>query len=78
MPIKKINGNISGTNTISKYGGPTLTLPMPNASANSGYKVPSNTAPAATTSNKLLPSKNDSRDSKLNRPPSFTFGARNA
>ena len=43
-PIRNTSGAISGTNTVSKYGGPTEILPMPSASSNSGYSVPSSTA----------------------------------
>src|ERR1041385_6058701 len=46
-PIKNIAGAIKGTKTLLKYGGPTDSLPRPNASMISGYNVPSNTEPAA-------------------------------
>jgi hypothetical protein len=34
--MRKSAGAISGTNTVSKYGGPTEILPPPNASSASG------------------------------------------
>ena len=51
---------------------------MFSASMMSGYKVPSNTAPVATTSKMLLSNKNDSRDTKPMVPPKVTAGARQA
>jgi len=71
-------GTISGTNTVSKYGGPTEILPMPSASRNSGYMVPSSTVAAATKSRTLFTSSSDSRDTRLNLPPRPTLGARQA
>ena len=35
-PIRNTSGVISGTNTVSKYGGPTEILPRLSASRNSG------------------------------------------
>ena len=69
---------MSGIKTASKYGGPTEILPMSSASNNNGYKVPSNTAAAATINKTLLVSNADSREIKLKRPPIPTFGARQA
>src|SRR3981189_2635598 len=40
-PIRNSAGAISGTNTASKYGGPTEILPTPSASSSSGESVPS-------------------------------------
>ncbi len=56
------SGTMSGTNTRSKYGGPTDNLPKFSASMMSGYKVPNNTAAMATTNSTLLSNKNDSRE----------------
>ena len=78
MPIRKSAGVISGTNTLSKYGGPTEILPRSSASRNNGYSVPSSTEPAATNKNTLLVSSIDSRDTNLKPPPSPTLGARQA
>src|SRR6267142_2824013 len=50
MPIRNTSIDISGTNTVSKYGGPTEIFPSPSASRNSGYSVPRNTDAAATAS----------------------------
>ncbi len=36
MPIRKTSGAMIGTNTASKYGGPTEILPRLSASRNSG------------------------------------------
>src|SRR4029453_6665557 len=49
IPIKNTSGVIGGTNTESKYGGPTEILPRFSASMNSGYSVPSSTLAIATT-----------------------------
>ena len=76
--INNSAGTISGTKTALKYGGPTESLPNPNASIKSGYRVPRIIEPAATASNTLFTSNKDSRESKSNRPPSPTFGARRA
>jgi hypothetical protein len=35
-PIRKIAGAINGTNTASKYGGPTDIFPRPKASTSKG------------------------------------------
>ena len=78
MPIRNTSGAISGTNTVSKYGGPTEILPRLSASRISGYSVPSSTAPHATTSSTLLASSIDSRETRAKRAPSPTFGARQA
>src|SRR5258706_70687 len=47
IPMRKSAGAISGTNTVSKYGGPTEILPKPAPSTATGDRVPSNSAPAA-------------------------------
>src|SRR5471030_3273807 len=78
IPIRNNAGAISGTNTASKYGGPTEILPKPNASSTSGYSVPSSTAAAATSNSALLLSNIDSRDTSAKRPPSPTLDARQA
>ena len=72
------SGTMRGANTRLKYGGPTDNLPMFKASMISGYKVPSNTAPVATTSKTLLSNKKDSRETKPMVPPKVTAGARQA
>ena len=78
MPIRKTSGVITGTNTASKYGGPTEILPSDSASRNSGYSVPSSTEPVATISSTLFASSIDSRDTASKRPPPPTLGARTA
>src|SRR5258708_12040954 len=76
IPMRKSAGAISGTNTVSKYGGPTEILPRPDASSASGYKVPSNTEPAAPANITLFPSSIDSRESRPNPPPQPIPGRR--
>ena len=60
---------MSGTNTASKYGGPTEILPAPSASITSGYRVPRNTVPAAAASRTLFARSRLSRDTGSNAPP---------
>ena len=72
------SGTMSGTNTRSKYGGPTESLPKFSASMISGYKVPSKTAAMATTNNTLLSSKNDSREPATGGEACPHCGARQA
>src|SRR2546427_7817765 len=68
-PIRNSAGAISGTNTASKYGGPTEILPAPSASSTSGESVPSITETAATASSTLLASSADSREASSKLPP---------
>ena len=68
-PIRNSAGAISGTNTVSKYGGPTEILPAPSASSASGYSVPRNTVPAAAASSTLFASSRLSRDTGSKSPP---------
>ena len=77
-PIRNTAGAISGTNTASKYGGPTEILPSDSASSSSGYSVPSITEAAATASSTLLASSIDSRETAEKPPPRPTLGARQA
>src|SRR5690606_22484625 len=72
------SGTINGTNTALKYGGPTEILPSSSTSRNSGYSVPSSTAPAATVSSTLFSNRKDSRDHTWKPPPTGSFGARTA
>jgi len=74
----KTSGAMMGTNTVSKYGGPTEILPMPSASSSSGYSVPSSTAPMAAASITLLDNSSDSRENRPKREPRPTVGARQA
>src|SRR6266705_7177892 len=76
IPMRKSAGAISGTNTVAKYGGPTEILPRPDASSASGYKVPSNTEPAAAANITLFASSIDSREIGSNPPPRPIRGAR--
>src|SRR5688572_7649688 len=78
IPIRKTSGAITTPNTRLKYGGPTEAFGSASASKNNGYNVPRSTEPVATASNKLLSSRNDSRDNVSNFPPRPTFGARHA
>src|SRR5205807_10000072 len=68
-PIRKRAGAISGTNTASKYGGPTEILPTPSASSTSGQSVPSITEKAAAAGSALVASSGDSRESSPKLPP---------
>ena len=76
--IASKSGTISGTNTRSKYGGPTDNLPRFSASMMRGYKVPSNTAAMATTKSTLLSNKNDSREPTTGCEALAHCGARQA
>jgi len=78
IPIRKIAGVMSGTKTVSKYGGPTEIFPSPSASRNSGYNVPNKTDPIATTNRTLLARSIASRETRSNPPPNPTRGARQA
>ena len=62
-------GAISGTNTISKYGGPTEYLPRFSASIAKGKIVPRKTVPAAAAKKTLFASSIDSRETSLKSPP---------
>ena len=77
-PTSSASGAINGRNTALKYGGPTEILPRPTASANSGYRVPSNTAAADTDRNTLFSSRKPSRENSGNAPSDTSFGARHA
>jgi hypothetical protein len=76
--MARSSGTIRGTNTRSKYGGPTDSLPRFSASMISGYKVPSSTAAMATTKSTLLSSKNDSREPTTGCEALAHCGARQA
>src|ERR1700761_5687960 len=76
--ISSTMGTISGRKIVSKYGGPTESLPLPRASSSSGYSVPSSTDAHTTTNSMLLPRSMDSRDTSEKRAPSPTLGARHA
>ena len=65
MPIRNTSGAISGTNTASKYGGPTEILPRPSASRNSGYSVPSSTDAARDCQQHVVGSSTDSRETEV-------------
>jgi hypothetical protein len=77
-PIRNKAGAISGTNTALKYGGPTDSLPMPSASMNSGYSVPSSTAATEAISTTLMASSSDSRENHVKAPPAIMRGERHA
>src|SRR5207244_1295973 len=78
IPIRNTSGAISGTNTASKYGGPTEILPRPSASRNSGYNVPSITVPSTAIKRILFASSIDSREIAAKAAPPPTAPARAA
>src|SRR5262249_40375357 len=77
-PMRNSAGVISGTNTASKYGGPTEILPAPSASSASGDSVPRDTVPAPAASSPLLGKKRDSLEKTENAPPSPMRDVRHA
>ena len=78
IPINTTSGNISGTNTAEKYGGPTDSLGNPKASRNRGYKVPISIVSIATTNSTLLISNIVSFETTSKRPPDENCVARHA
>src|SRR2546423_9093242 len=68
-PMRKSAGAMSGTNTASKYGGPTQILPAPTASSTSGEIVPRETLPAAAASKRLFDHKKPSLEIVENETP---------
>ena len=77
-PSSAANGNIGMMKNNSKIGGPTEILPIPSASTNNGYGVPTKTIAAATTSKRLLSNRNVSRDMALKPAAEPIDGARMA
>ena len=71
-------GTMIGTKVALKNGGPTDTLPPPNASRISGYRVPSSTTAAAVVSSRLFSTRAPSREIGANNPPPASPGARTA
>src|SRR5262245_23888374 len=77
-PTRNISGVMIATKTVLKYGGPTDSFPLPRTSMNRGYNVPSSTEAAATASNTLLDSNNDSREITSKVPAGPALPARAA
>src|SRR5215813_12316797 len=60
--VSSSSNNVTGTATLLKKGGPTVTLVPCTYSDNSGNHVPQSTVKHASTKSRLLKTKLDSRD----------------